>query len=48
MDTKARIYLRGGTRLVWVVWPARTQVDVWRPGIFSKSGGQEDRVGAEE
>jgi len=31
MDAKARIYLRAGTRLVWVVWPARTQVDVWRP-----------------
>jgi len=31
MDAKARIYLRGGTRLVWVVWPARAQVDVWRP-----------------
>ena len=31
MDAKARTYLRGGTRLVWVVWPAREQVDVWRP-----------------
>ncbi len=31
MDAKARIYLRGGTRLVWVVWPARAQIDVWRP-----------------
>ena len=30
MDAKARTYLRGGTRLVWVVWPAREQVDVWR------------------
>jgi len=30
MDAKARTYLRGGTRLVWVVWPARAQVDVWR------------------
>ncbi len=29
MDAKARRYLRGGTTLVWVVWPARRQVDVW-------------------
>ena len=30
MDAKARVYLRGGTRLVWVVWPEREEVDVWR------------------
>ncbi len=30
MDAKARRYLRGGATLVWVVWPARRQVDVWR------------------
>jgi len=29
MDAKARRYLRGGTTLVWVAWPARRQVDVW-------------------
>ncbi|MCA1597866.1 MAG: Uma2 family endonuclease, partial [Chloroflexi bacterium] len=23
-------YLRGGTSLVWVVWPHRRTVDVWR------------------
>jgi Uma2 family endonuclease len=32
MVAKAGTYLAGGTRLVWVVWPARGQVDVWRPG----------------
>lgn len=32
MAAKTRTYLAGGTRLVWVVWPARGQVDVWRPG----------------
>jgi len=32
MAAKARRYLRGGTRLVWVVWPDREQVDVWHPG----------------
>jgi Uma2 family endonuclease len=32
MGAKARRYLRAGTRLVWIVWPRRRQVDVWRPG----------------
>lgn len=32
MDAKAARYLAGGTALVWVVWPKRQQVDVWRPG----------------
>lgn len=32
MDEKARLYLRCGTRLVWVVWPRRRTVDVWHPG----------------
>ena len=31
MQTKAGRYLAGGTALVWVVWPQRRQVDVWRP-----------------
>lgn len=30
MAAKARRYLQGGTRLVWVVWPERREVDVWR------------------
>jgi Uma2 family endonuclease len=32
MAAKARLYLARGVRLVWVVWPADRQVDVWRPG----------------
>jgi Uma2 family endonuclease len=32
MAAKARTYLDGGTRLVWIVWPEREQVDVWRAG----------------
>lgn len=32
MAEKARLYLAHGTRLVWVLWPARRQIDVWRPG----------------
>lgn len=31
MAAKARLYMRGGTRLVWVIWPERRQIDVWRP-----------------
>lgn len=30
MAVKARMWLRAGVRLVWVVWPAQRQVDVWR------------------
>ena len=29
MASKAWRYLRGGTRLVWVVWPQHAQIDVW-------------------
>lgn len=32
MAEKAKRYLAGGTGLVWVVWPKRQEVDVWRPG----------------
>ncbi len=31
MAAKAQCYLQGGTRLVWVLWPGRQEVDVWRP-----------------
>lgn len=32
MDAKAALYFRGGTRLVWVVWPGDEHVDIWHPG----------------
>jgi Uma2 family endonuclease len=32
MAAKAARYLRGGTRLVWVVWPHTQTVDVWHAG----------------
>lgn len=32
LAAKVRRYLAAGVRLVWVVWPKRRQVDVWRPG----------------
>jgi Uma2 family endonuclease len=32
LAAKARTWLEAGTRLVWIVWPVRQQVDVWRAG----------------
>ena len=32
MATKARLYLKAGVQLVWVVWPNERQVDLWLPG----------------
>jgi Uma2 family endonuclease len=32
MAAKARRWLDRGVRLVWVVWPRRREIDVWRPG----------------
>jgi len=32
MAAKAARYLRGGTRLAWVVWPRAQTVDVWHSG----------------
>lgn len=31
MAAKARTYLQGGTRLVWVMWPRAQHIDVWHP-----------------
>ena len=31
LGAKARLWLDRGVRLVWVVWPEKRQVDVWRP-----------------
>lgn len=32
MNAKAWQWLQRGTRLAWVVWPIRREVDVWTPG----------------
>lgn len=32
MAAKAGVYLSGGTRLVWIVWPQSQHIDVWREG----------------
>jgi Uma2 family endonuclease len=37
LGAKARRYLRGGTRLVWVVWPDRRRIEVWRAGDLDPS-----------
>lgn len=32
MANKARDWLAGGVKLVWVLWPMRRRIEVWRPG----------------
>ena len=32
MEAKARIWLRAGVPLVWVIWQRYRSVDVWRRG----------------
>ena len=32
MAKKAQRFLAAGTRLVWIVWPKRREIDVWLPG----------------
>ena len=29
---RARVWLAAGAQVVWVIWPNRRQVDIWRPG----------------
>lgn len=31
MSDKAKVYIERGVRLVWIIWPQRQEVDVWRP-----------------
>ena len=45
MAAKARLYLTGGTRLVWIVWSHALQIDVWRAG---KSQAPAVRLGARD
>jgi Uma2 family endonuclease len=35
MDGKAQLWLERGAPLVWMVWPARRQLDEWRQGDTS-------------
>lgn len=51
MAAKARLYLRGGVRLVWIVWPERREIDVWHPGSVDQPDialGIEDTLDGED
>lgn len=48
MAAKARLYLDGGTRLVWVVWPGRQEIDVWRHAGQFSTLGLTDRLDGED
>src|SRR5919201_4145444 len=50
LAAKVALYLAGGTRLVWVVWPDRQQVDVWHPGDIGPSAtlGVSDTLDGED
>lgn len=39
---RARVWLGAGTRIVWVIWPARRQVDVWRSRADVPAGAEAD------
>jgi len=36
MAAKARTYLHGGARLVWVLWPQAQHADIWRPTTLDR------------
>jgi Uma2 family endonuclease len=35
MAAKARLYLKAGTSLVWVVWPQSAHIDLWHAGVLT-------------
>ena len=35
MAAKARIYLKAGTRLVWIIWPQSAHLDVWHCDVLT-------------
>ncbi|HWE61823.1 MAG TPA: Uma2 family endonuclease [Chloroflexota bacterium] len=50
LAAKARRYLRGGTHLVWVVWAARHEIDVWHPDSLERQAatlGPDDELSGE-
>jgi len=44
MAAKAQMYLDRGVALVWIIWPARQEVDVWRPGAPMVTLGKTDML----
>jgi len=49
MAVKARLYLRGGTRLAWVIYPHLRQIEIWRSGDgpFPSTLGMADTLDGE-
>jgi Uma2 family endonuclease len=50
MAAKARLWLGAGVRLVWIVWPAQQQVDVWQretPDAARTMGASDELEGGE-
>ena len=35
LAAKVMLYLQGGTRLVWIVWPRYQRIDIWRVGCVA-------------
>jgi Uma2 family endonuclease len=50
MAAKARLYLSGGTSLVWIVWPDRQEIDVWRqsPQVQPGTTAASDTLGIDD
>jgi len=42
LAAKARVWLKAGVRLVWIVWPVIHRVDVWQPGVDEPTDTLED------
>jgi Uma2 family endonuclease len=48
MSAKARRWLTGGVRLVWVIFPESRTVEVWRPGEPARTLGCDDELSGED
>ena len=41
---RSQMYLDHGVTLVWIIWPARQEVDVWRLGTPMATLAQNDML----
>jgi Uma2 family endonuclease len=51
MAAKARVYLRAGARLVWVIWPQSLHIDIWHQDVLTgpvRSLGLSDTLEGED
>jgi Uma2 family endonuclease len=51
MAAKARVYLRAGTRMVWVIWPQSLHIDIWHRDVLTgpvRSLGPSDTLDGED